>query len=446
MEKLFELLEANELGQLKTELSEMMPADVADFFEELDDRKLLLVFRILPKDAAAEVFSYMTKEQRQHIIISISDREVRALIDDLFLDDTVDFLEELPASVVKKVLKNVDENERRQINDFLKYPPDTAGSIMTVEFVDLKLTATVKDAINIIRHTGPDKETVYTCYVIDSQRKLKGVVSLIKLLLSDDSLSMEQIMTDRIISVKTLDDQESVADTIKKYDLLSVPVVDNEERLVGIVTVDDAIDVLEEEITEDIEIMAAMAPSEEPYLKSGVLRLARNRIVWLMLLMISSTITSTIIQRYDDILTTVIILAAFIPMITDTGGNAGSQSSVLVIRSLALGEVKTGDILKILWKELRVSFLCGIILASVNFGKLMLFDRVNIKIAAIVSLSVAFTVMFAKIIGCSLPIGARKIGLDPALMASPLITTIADAVGLVIYFTIATTVLRIAVG
>jgi len=441
MEKLMELLNENSLGQLKKELSQMLPPDVAEFFEELSDEKMLLIFRILPKDIAAEVFSYMTKEQRQHIIVSISDREVRALIDDLFLDDTVDFLEELPAGVVKKVLKNIDENERRLINDFLNYPPDTAGSIMTVEFVDLKQNVTVKGAIDIIRNTGLDKETVYTCYVIDSQRKLKGVVPLSKLLLSDDGMTMEQIMDDRIICVKTLDDQESVADTIKKYDLLSVPVVDNEERLVGIVTVDDAIDVLEEERTEDMEIMAAMAPSEEPYLKTGVMRLARNRIVWLLVLMISATVTSSIIKNFEDVLASVIVLTAFIPMIIDTGGNAGSQSSVLIIRSLALGEVETGDILRILWKELRVSFICGVILAVVNFSKLLLFDGLEFKISLVVSLTIATTVIVAKIVGGVLPIGARKCGLDPALMASPLITTIVDALGLILYFVIATIIL-----
>lgn len=440
-----QLLEGNELGQLKKELSQMMPVDIADFFEELSDEKLLLVFRILPKDIAAEVFSYMTKEQQQHIIISISDREVRTLIDDLFLDDTVDFLEELPAGVVKKVLKNVDENERRLINDFLNYPPYTAGSIMTVEFVDLKLNATVKDAINVIRNTGPDKETVYTCYVIDSQRKLRGVVALRKLLLSDDSMTMEEIMDDRIVAVKTTDDQESVADTVKKYDLLSVPVVDNEDRLVGIVTVDDAIDVLEDENTEDIEIMAALAPSEEPYLKSSVFTLARNRIVWLLVLMISATVTSAIIKRFEDVLSTVMVLTAFIPMITDTGGNAGSQASVLVIRSLALGEIEMRDVLKVLWKEFRVSILCGFILGSVNFLKLILLDRLEVTIAFVVSFSVGITVIVAKIIGCTLPLGAKKVGLDPAIMASPLITTIVDALGLILYFSIASMILGLAV-
>lgn len=444
MDKLLALLKANNLSELKKELTNTQPVDIADFLDELSNDKLLLVFRILPKDLSAEVFSYMTTERQQHIIMSFSDHEVRTIIDALFLDDKVDFLEEVPAGVVKKVLQNVDENERRMINDFLRYPPDTAGSIMTVEYVDLKMNITVKNAIDIIRRTGVDKETVYTCYVIDTQRKLKGVVALRTLLLSRDEQTIEEIMDEHFVSVNTLLDQESAAETIHKYDLLSIPVVDNEDRLVGIITVDDAMDVIQEEHTEDIEIMAAISPSEEPYLKSSVVTLAKNRILWLMLLMISATITGAIITKFEHVLASMMILTSFIPMITDTGGNAGSQASVLVIRNLATGEVKVGDVLKILWKEFRVSLICGVILATVNFLRLLYISRVGLTVAGIVSITLGFTVMIAKMVGCTLPIGAKRLGLDPALMASPLITTLVDAIALILYFNIASAALGVA--
>lgn len=443
MENLKELLEANKYVQLKEELVKQNEVDIADFLEELDDEKMLLVFRILPKDICADVFAYMDAEQRQHIILSISDNEVRQIIDDLFLDDAVDFLEELPAGVVKKVLKNVDEDTRRLINTFLQYTPDSAGSIMTVEYVEFKQIFTVKQAIDRIRETGLDKETIYTCYCVDDARKLTGTVALRKLILSDENTSIEEIMETNFIQVRTQDDQEYVADVIKKYDLLSVPVTDNEDRLVGIVTVDDAIDVLEEEYTEDIEIMAAMLPSETPYLKSSIWELSKNRIPWLLILMISATLTGSIITHYEDILATVLILTSFIPMLTDTGGNAGSQSSTLIIRGLATGDIETKDILKIVWKEFRVSLVCGLALGTVNFMRLVFISRVGATIAFVVSSSMVIIIILAKILGGILPIGAKKLKLDPAIMASPLITTIVDALGLIVYFRIAAAFLNL---
>ncbi|GHV41923.1 magnesium transporter MgtE [Clostridia bacterium] len=436
------LVEENRLKDLRAELSEENVADVAEFLTELSDEKLLTVFRILPKDMSADVFSYMSDDLRHKVILGVSDKEARRIIDEMFIDDTVDFLEEAPANVVKKVMANVGEIDRTLINTFLQYPDDSAGGIMTVEYIELDSALTVSAAISVIRKTGIDKETVYTCYVIDHSRKLIGVVALKNLLVSEDSVLVEDIMEENVISVNTLDDQEKVAEIISKYDFLSVPVVDAENRLVGIVTVDDAIDVIKEESTEDIEIMAALNPSERPYLKTGVFSLARNRIVWLFVLMISATVTGAIMTYYEELLSSLIVLAAFIPMLTDTGGNAGSQTSTLVIRGIALNEVRPRDILRILSKELSVGALCGAGLGAVNFARLTMFGT-PVKVAAVVSLSIGAVVIIANLMGGILPIVAKKLRLDPALMASPLITTIVDAVALVVYFSLASLILKI---
>ena len=435
-------IEQNDYVGLKRALSNVNVVDIAEFLEELDSEKMLLVFRILPKDVCVEVFSYMTPEQQQHVIVSITDKEVRHLINELFLDDTVDFLEELPAGIVKKVLTNVDEEKRKQINQFLQYKPASVGSIMTVEFVELQQSNTVKQAIDTIRKTGLDKETIYTCYCINEKRQLVGIVPLRALILSDDDEVITEIMTTNLISLQTHDDREEAADLIRKYDFLSIPVVDSENRLVGIVTVDDALDVIEEETTEDFEKMAAITPSENEYLKSSVFTLAKNRIIWLIVLMFSAMVTGGIISKFENILAQMMILMSFIPMLTDTGGNAGSQSATLIIRGLALGEVKSSDLFKIVWKELRVSLICGSVLAAANFARLII-TGTDIVVSCVVCLSVMFTVIVSKIIGGSLPILAKNLRLDPAIMASPLITTIVDSLALIIYFLLAKTMLNL---
>ncbi|WP_038299287.1 magnesium transporter [Metaclostridioides mangenotii] len=428
---------------LKKELEKYNVVDIADFLETLKPEKMVLVFRLLPKDMSAEVFSYLTSDQQQYLIESITDSEIRDLLNGLFVDDAVDLLEEVPASMVKKILENINDEKRVLINQYLKYEPDSAGSIMTSEFVELGLKNTVKEAIDIIKRTGSNKETVYTCYVKNNERKLVGIVPLRTLMFESDETLVENVMTTKIISISTNEDQEVVADMIRKYDLLSLPVVDSESRLVGIITVDDAMDVIEEENTEDFEKMAAISPSENEYLRTGVWELARNRIVWLLILMLSATITGSIISHFEDTLAAMIILTTFIPMLTDTGGNAGSQSATLVIRGLALGEIKSGDFLKVLWKEFRVSLICGLILSVVNFLRLVYISKVGIGVAFVVCITIALTVVIAKLVGGILPIGAKKLGLDPALMASPLITTIVDSIVLVLYFYVASMVLGI---
>ena len=439
-EELAVLVEEGRFSQLKMQLSDMNEVDIAEFMKELNRDKVLVVFRILPKDMCAAVFTYMEDEQRQAIIMSMSDKDARYLIDNMFIDDAVDFLEEMPAIVVKKALKSVEENTRKTINEFLKYPEGSAGSIMTVEFVEFHLNTTVREAINIIRKTGIDKETVYTCYVIDAQRKLLGSVALRTLLLANDDTLVQDIMKDRVISARTLDDREKVAADIRKYDFLSIPVTDTEGRLVGIITVDDAIDVIQAENTEDFQRMAALSPSEKPYLKTNIWTMSQNRVVWLLFLMLSATLTGIIIKGYEDLLLQMFVLSTFIPMLTGTGGNAGSQSATLIIRSLALGEISNRDLLRVIWKELRVSAICGGVLAAVNCARLLIFGY-NFMVCLVVSLTVWVVVIFAKIVGALLPIGAKTLKLDPAIMASPLIATIVDASSLMIYFSIATVVL-----
>ena len=443
MEKIKDLIDNKQYTLLRQELSELNEADIATLLEELPEEELIKIFRILPKSIAADVFSYLPIETEQMIIAALTDREAANIINNLMADDATDLLEEMPANVVKKLLANANSETRRDINHLLRYPEDSAGSIMTVEFVDLKENLTVEQAIARIRKTGVDKETINICYVLDAQRRLLGTVSLRYLLLSDADAKIGDIMNENVISIKTLMDQEEVAMVFQKYDFTSMPVVDNENRLVGIITVDDVVDIMREEATEDIEKMAAIVPSDKPYMKTGVFETWKKRIPWLLLLMISATVTGGIILYYEEALGAYVVLTAFIPMLMDTGGNAGGQASVTVIRALSLQEIDFGDILAIMWKEARVAVLCGITLAAANFAKLMIFDRVSLSIAFVVCATLVMAVFFAKLVGCTLPMLAKKIGFDPAVMASPFITTIVDALSLMIYFQIATHVLNL---
>lgn len=435
-----ELLEQKKYSTVRDILLEMRPADIANMFEELDKRQISLLFRLLPKEQAAETFVELEADNQEALIKAFSDNELKEVLDELYLDDTVDIIEEMPANVVRRILGNTDEDTRKMINEILEYPKDSAGSIMTVEYVNLKESMTVADAFQTIRRTGIDKETIYSCYVTDQNRYLKGIVSAKDLLLSESDALISEIMDDDVISVFTTDDKEEVAQKFQLYDLLAMPVVDHENRLVGIITVDDAIDVMEQEATEDIEMMAAITPTDKPYLKTGVLETWWKRIPWLLLLMISATFTSIIINHFDTALAT-LGLAAFMPMLMDTGGNAGSQASVTIIRGLSIGEIEMRDILRIIWKEFRVALLCGITMAAATFGKIMLIDRPGMATALVVSLTLVATIITAKLVGCTLPVLAKRIGFDPAVMASPFITTIVDALSLMIYFNIATAIL-----
>ena len=435
-----ELLEQKKYATVRDILLEMHPADVAQMFEDMDKREISLLFRLMPKEQAAETFVELEADNQEALIKAFSDNELKEVLDELYLDDAVDIVEEMPANVVRRILQNTDEATRKMINEILKYPKDSAGSIMTIEYVNLKENMTVADAFQTIRRTGIDKETIYSCYVTDQNRYLKGIVSAKGLLLSESDALISEIMNDDVISVLTTDDREEAAQKLQMYDLLAMPVVDHENRLVGIITIDDAIDVIEQEATEDIEMMAAITPTDKPYLKTGVFETWWKRIPWLLLLMISATFTSVIINRYDTALAT-LGLAAFMPMLMGTGGNAGSQASVAVIRALSLGEVEMGDILRIVWKELRVSILCGVTMAVATFGKLLLIDRPTTMTAVVVSLTLVATIVTAKLVGCILPVLAKRVGFDPAVMASPFITTIVDALSLIIYFDIATAIL-----
>lgn len=437
MKKILDLIDEKKFIEARNEVKNKNVVDIASLFEEMSKENVVKIFRVLPKDIAADVFSYMEHEQKLYIIDSLTDTEVSNIIDELFIDDTVDFLEELPANVVKRVLKNTNADTRKIINQLLKYPDSSAGSIMTIEYADLKKEMTVEEAIKHIKKIGVDKETINTCYVVGNNRLLEGIVSIRKLILSDSNILIKDIMNKDMISVTTLDDQENIADLFKKYDLLSIPVTDNEKKLVGIITIDDIVDIIDQENTEDFQKMAAMAPSDEEYLKTSVWNLAKHRIVWLLVLMISATFTGNIIKKFEDILQSVVILAAFIPMLMDTGGNAGSQSSTLVIRGLALGDITLKDVLKVLSKEFRVSSIVGLVLALVNFIRVYYFEKTDLYISITVCVTLFFTIVLAKIVGGTLPIAAKKLKLDPAIMASPLITTIVDAVALVLYFSMA---------
>ena len=442
-QELQELLDAKQYTKLRQLLSEMNEADVAALLEELEAEALVKVFRILPKDLAADVFSYLEFESQQLVITSLSDREAANVIDNLMADDAVDLLEEMPANVVDKLLENARPDTRQAINHLLRYPEDSAGSIMTVEYVALKQTLTVAQAIERIRAVGLDSETINICYVLDSTRRLVGTVALRYLLLSDADEIIGDIMHENVISINTLMDQEQVAAQFKKYDFTSMPVVDNEDRMVGIITVDDIVDILEEETTEDMEKMAAIVPSDKPYMRMSVRETYKKRIPWLLLLMVSATFTGAIISSFEDALSVYAALIAFIPMLMDTGGNAGGQASVTVIRGLSLGEITYRDVPKVIWKEVRVAVLCGLTLAAANFAKLMLFDRVGVLVALTVCLTLLVAVLMAMLVGCLLPVGAKRLGFDPAVMASPFITTIVDALSLLVYFRVATLVLGI---
>ena len=441
------LVEAKKYSTLRDILSTMNPSDVAYVFEALDEPSALpRLFRLLPKELAAEAFVEMESESQELLIRGFSDTELKEVVDELYVDDAVDLVEEMPSNVVKRILRQADPETRRLINEMLKYPEDSAGSIMTTEFVSLRPEMTVEDAEKRIRRTGVDKATINTCYVTE-QGKLIGAISIRTLLLSEHDDVISEIMVDNVISVTTTDDQEFVAQSLSKYNFSAMPVVDGEGRLVGIVTVDDAMDVMEEEATEDMEIMAGMVPSERPYLHTGVFDTWKARIPWLMILMLSATLTGIVLNHYENQLAACIVLSSFIPMLSGTGGNSGTQASVAIIRGLALDELGMADLGEIVWKELRVALLCGVCLAAANFVKMLVLDMallhngVTVGVAAVVCLTLVFVVLIAKLVGCSLPILAKKLGFDPAVMASPFITTIVDVLSLLIYFRIASLVL-----
>lgn len=443
MERLKELIESRQYAQFRQEIEDYNVQDIAEYLEEIPKTERNRIFRILPKSIAADVFSYLDIELQQDMITSMSDMEAADLIDNLYADDAADLMEEMPANVVKKLLASASPETRRNINHLLKYPEDSAGSIMTVEFVDLKESLTVAQAIERIRRVGIDKETINVCYVLDNNRKLLGTVALRYLLLSNPDEVIGNIMHENVVTIQTLEDQEEVARTFQKYDFTAMPVVDSEGRLVGIITVDDIVDIMEQEATEDIEMMAAITPTDKSYMKTGIWETYKKRIPWLLLLMISATFTGKIIQHYEQAIATAgyLVLTSFIPMLMDTGGNCGSQASVSIIRSLSLDEVEFRDLFRVSFKEMRVALLCGITLAAANFVKLLLIDRVTLSVAGVVCLTLVITVFAAKIVGASLPMLAKRIGFDPAVMASPFITTIVDALSLMIYFQIATAML-----
>lgn len=438
-----QLLEQKKYHDFTEAVDEMNAVDAADYLSTLEKDHLLAAFRLLKKDIAADVFAELDSGAIEQIVLATKDADLALLVEDLFIDDAVDLLEELPASMVKRILRATSPETRRLINKFLSFPENSAGSIMTAEFIDLKESMTVTEAVARIRRTGVDKETVYTAYIIDNARHLHGTVSLKDLLFADEDARLSDIMSTQLVMASTTDDREEVAAMIAKYDLLALPIVDREKRLVGIVTVDDALDVLEEEVTEDIEKMAAIVPDNRPYLKSGVWDIFKKRIPWLLLLMISATFTGEIISGFEESLALFPALIAFIPMLMDTGGNSGGQASVTIIRGLAIGEIDMRDILRIIWKEIRVGLLCGVVLSVCNFIKILLIDNlifrnnVSPMQAAVISITLICTVLVAKFVGGTLPVLAKKIGLDPAVMASPFITTIVDAVSLIIYFQIA---------
>lgn len=442
-QEILQLINEKKYLQLKTKLSEVRDIDIAEILNPLDPSTTLLVFRMLPKDLAVEVFAHFSSEQQREIIQGVSDLELDHILNELFFDDMIDMIEEMPANIVNKILANSKEEERKLINQFLKYPHDSAGSIMTIEYVELKKEMTIKDALQHIKETGISKETVYTCYVTGKNRVLAGILSLRKIVTSNEDALVGDLMEDDIIFVHTHDDQETVANVFIRYGFLALPVVDNENRLTGIITVDDIMDVMEQEATEDFQLMAAMSPSEEAYLNTNVLVQAKNRLAWLLILMLTGAITQRIMTGFEDVLANVAILSIFIPMIMDTGGNSGNQSSTLIIRGLATGEITTSDGLKILWKEFRISIIVGIILSTVNFLRLVFLSKIDFTIALVVSITLVATVIIAKIIGGGLPILAKKIKLDPAIMAGPLITTVVDTIALLVYFSIAVKLLGI---
>ena len=445
-ELLQDLLDTKQYSKLRNTASEMNEADIAAAMDEMDSADKLKMFRILPKNLAADVFPLLEVEDQKEIILSLSDKEASGIIDNLMADDATDLIEEMPANVVKKILANASPETRADINHLLRYPDGSAGSIMTVEYVDLRENMTVADAIERIREVGLDSETINICYVLDSKRVLRGTVALRYLLILPPDSLIGKIMNENVISINTMTDQEEAAQMFQKYDFIAMPVVDNEDRMVGIITIDDVVDIIEEEATEDIEKMAAIIPTDKPYLRAGVLETFKKRIPWLLILMISATFTGAIITRYESALATYVVLTAYIPMLMDTAGNSGSQASVSIIRGLSLNEIKFNNIGQVIWKEVRVAFLCGLVLASVNFIKLMTIDKLNVTVAFVVCFTLLIVILLAKMVGGLLPILADRLGLDPTVMASPLITTIVDAVSLMIYFLLAVNILNIAIA
>ena len=443
MEEIVELLEQNKLAELKEILINENPIDIADVFEDFPKEKYLIIFKLLPKDFSSEVFSYLSPEKQQEVIENITDDEIKFIVEDMYLDDTVDFIEEMPANIVDKILKNTSSDKRKLINQMLKYPENSAGSVMTVEYISFKDNYTVKQAIDYYRKVAIDKEETDICFVTDTKKKLVGIISLKTLILSKDDSYIQDEMDTNFVSVLTLDDQEEIAALFRKYDLTTMPVVDHEDRLVGVITVDDIVDVIDQENTEDIQKMAAMNPSDEAYLKESVISLAKHRILWLLVLMISATFTGLVIKKYEDILQSAVYLATFIPMLMDTGGNAGSQSATLVIRGIALEEIEFSDIFRVIWKELRVSILVGFILSAVNFIRIYYFTRSGLETSLVVAISMFLTVIMAKVVGGVLPLVAKSLKIDPAIMASPLITTIVDTAALIIFFKLSVIFLHI---
>lgn len=442
--EILDLYKGKKPKALIQKLSNMNAADVAEILDDLEVTDATVIFRLLPKDQAVDVFTYFDSEQQQDIIATSTDADVEYILKEIFFDDKIDMLEEMPANIVDKILEKSSPSERKLINQFLNYPEDSAGSIMTIEYCSVKKTLTVKEAMQRLKKVGLQRETIYTIYVVDDNRKLEGIVSLRELVIADDDTVIGDIMNKDVVYVNVYEDQEVVAGVIQKYDFVAVPVVDNEERIVGIITVDDVIDIIEQEATEDFQKMAALSPSEEEYLDTPAITLAKHRIAWLLFLMVSATLTGSILQRFEDYIAAIPALLIFIPMLMDTGGNAGSQSATLVIRGLAVGEIDPKDAFKVLWKEFQVSIMVGVVLAAVNFGRIrLLHPDQDPKIAVTVSISVMFTIMLAKLVGGLLPIGAKKVKLDPAIMASPLITTIVDATSLLVYFAVARLMLGI---
>ena len=441
-ERIYNLIEQKDIVNLKLELLKLNEADIAEILDEIDDNeKRIRIFRLLPKTIAADVFADLDLDNQQNIITSLSMKEAGTILDNLFADDAVDLIEEMPANIVTKLLKNTTKETRADINFLLKYPINSAGSIMNTAYIDLKENITVNQAIEKIRKEKEDTETLNICFVLDKERKLKGAIFLKDLLFNKPETLIKDIMETKVLYVNTYDDQEEVANSFSKYDVNTMPVVDSENRMVGIITIDDIVDIMEQEATEGIEKMAAISPTDKPYMKTSVFETWKKRIPWLLLLMISATFTGKIIQTYEEALASYVILTSFIPMFMDTGGNAGGQASVTIIRGISLKEIEFKDILKIMWKAFRVAILTGITLAAANFIKLLVIDKVNMSIASVVCLTLIVTIIFAKIVGCTLPLLAKKVGFDPAVMASPFITTIVDALSLITYFQIATILL-----
>ena len=442
-EKALELLRARRFADLKNLLVVLNPPDVALILQELPEENLPLLFRILPKELAADAFIEMDGDSQELLIHAFTDNELKEVLDQLFVDDAVDLIEEMPAGVVKRILRNTDPETRKVINQILNYPENSAGSIMTTEYVRLQKEMTVDQAFTRIRQTGADKETIYTCYVTDERRLLLGLITVRALLLADRDAVIGDIMETNLISVDTMEDKESAVQTLSKYGFSVLPVVDQEKRLVGIITFDDALDVMEDAATEDIAMMSAVTPTDKPYLKTGIFETFRSRIVWLLVLMLSATFTSMILTSFESALASCVVLTAYVPMLMSTGGNSGSQASATVIRALSLGDVVFSDLPAIVWKESRVALLCGAVLSGANFIKLLVFDRLTVPIAAVICLTLFATVFVAKLVGCTLPILAKKLGFDPAVMANPFISTIVDALSLFIYLTIATAMLSL---